>query len=115
VIFFWTRFHQYGDIVSGNRRHPMFSHLNMSPRRCISDGSAIALSAASAVQRYSSVNSAPTSGDVDYISVNKLTLETTASNQLSCDKHSGYIHHPIYGFLPAATPYLALLARRMVS
>jgi hypothetical protein len=92
----------------------MFSH-HMSPRRCVNDGSAIALSAASAVKRYSSVNSAPTSGDVDYISVNQLTLETIAGNQLSCDKHSGYIHHPIYGWLPRSTPYLALLARRMVS
>jgi hypothetical protein len=93
----------------------MFTSNHMSPRRCVYDGSAIALSAASAVKRYSSVNSAPTSGDVDYIYVNHVTLETIASNQLSCDKYSGYIHHPTYGWLPESTPYLALLSRRMVS
>lgn len=90
-------------------------HYLMSPRRCISDGSAIALSAASASQRYPSVNPAPIRDYVDHVSVDHVTIETTAGDQQTRDATAGYILHPAYGWLPEGTPYLALLAARMVS
>lgn len=91
----------------------MFSHL-MSPRRCVYDGTAIALSAASAPQRYSGVNSAPIRVDVDHVIVDHVAIETTAGDQQMRDATPGYILHPTYGWLPAGTPYLALLAARVV-
>lgn len=90
----------------------MFSHL-MSPRRCTSDVVAIAISvnAASEFPRYSGVISAPINSDADGIRIYQ-ALDRRPSDQLSRD---GYILHPAYGWLPAGTPYLALLAARVAS
>jgi hypothetical protein len=96
----------------------MFSPCHhMSPRRCVYCGSAIALSGrtARAFSRYSGVNFTPTKGDVDHISVYHVTIETSAGDQQTCDQPPAYVNHPIYGFIPSGTPYLALLAARVAS
>jgi hypothetical protein len=94
----------------------MFSpNHHTSPPRCVYDGSAIALSAqpATPFPRYTSVNSASATGDVDGIIGFNSTRELPVCNIRIC--YPGYVNHPTYGWLPASTPYLARLAERMVS
>lgn len=96
----------------------MFSpNHHMSPRRCVYCVSAIALSActASEFQRDFSVISTSETDDVDHISVYHPVGQHPPGDQQTCDATSGYILHPAYGWLPRSTPYLALLAARMVS
>jgi hypothetical protein len=90
----------------------MFSSDHMSPRRCVSDVEAFALSAdtASVFPRYFCV----IPNDVDSISVYQ-ALGKYPSKTLARDWSPGYILHPTYGWLPAGTEYLALLAARQVT
>jgi hypothetical protein len=89
------------------------THL-MSPRRCVSDAVAIALSVetASAFLHYSGVISTSETDDVDHVSVYHPVGEHPAGDQQTRDATPGYILHPTYGWLPRGTPYLALLAAR---
>jgi hypothetical protein len=89
----------------------------MSPRRCVSDAEAFALSDHTASEflrysRYFGVIPAPTNSDVDGTSVYQ-ALGKYPSKTLACDAPT-YILHPTYGWLPSGTPYLALLAARRV-
>lgn len=93
------------------------THL-MSPRRCVSDATtAIAPSActASGILRYSGVISTSETADVDHISVYQAAGAHPADDQQTRDATTGYILHPAYGWLPAGTPYLALLVARVAS
>lgn len=88
-------------------------HYLMSPRRCTSDvgSAALSVNTASEFSRYSGVIPTPIKGDADGANVYQ-ALDHRPSDQLSRD---GYILHPAYGWLPAETPYLALLAARVAS
>jgi hypothetical protein len=63
---------------------------------------------ASAFTRDTSVNPASQTTDVDADSGYHVTNAETPRNTRDCDPR--YVHHPVYGWLPADNAYLAMLA-----